>query len=179
MRGRIQKAVCSIALLLCAPVAAQACSFAPFSEEDNQPVRYYENCRFDGGGRRDLLRGKEAYDLGEGRVAQIFNMSEGSAVLVTDCYSGEALIIWGKPSGPETSCGVPISIEPHIRPDGRFRLNRGRSLSDLLARARWNGFETSLGTAMLNNGERRSDQVDFSCACRLFYPERTKGWNSE
>ena len=164
-----------VGVALFATSSAFACSPVFLDDpQENKPVVHGPSCEFEGGGRHDWISGGPAHDLGKSRVYQIvWDVHSPETAIVSDCASGQQIAVYNK-HGEETSCGFWSKIEIHLVPKGRIDLSKGRNLKGL-TRYLW---LRKMGTRdvwfQLNNADfdvEQADVPDFSCACRLYYPD--------
>lgn len=130
----------------------------------------------------DRLHGAPARDRGNGRIGQrLFNnmCGEFERLLFVDCTTGQATIIDGSydPALPEDGRGIgvpqlikyiqppygPIEIGPQSTMDGVTKIAKSAGLSV------WD-VDRILGTGT-NPYRSVDDQYDYTCGCKLFYPD--------
>jgi hypothetical protein len=166
---------CFLALLcLFQQTAANACSYSEPTLLDriaNKRVKQLADCSFVNGGLYDYESGEAAYDLENGRVAQ---MLSGDRALLADCKTGDTALVLGKMVG-ETTCGPYFDLSPYIYPKGKLKLNFGASLDEFIERARADGYEVDRGPLGQDGAKR--DHFDELCGCKVFYPESAAAKN--
>ncbi|NSX56610.1 hypothetical protein [Parasulfitobacter algicola] len=168
--------VCSfVAIMPAASYALGVCYIPepPTEAELAKPLQQSADCSFVESTYFAPNIGEPAVDLGAGRTLQIVKSLRRSDLIVADCRSAEVITIFGKNDGAET-CANSV-IEPHIKPEGRFDLTRGRDLTRLAILARRNNFDVKLGEAHINMSRPANKQINVFCGCRLHYPNSTLG----
>lgn len=173
---------------------ASACILLPYERPywltilQSDPTTQTEQCAFVNAGIDDNESGGDAFDLGNGRIAQLMNGHDYMALIV-DCNASEATMLRGDVL-PDRSISVCITdhdiFEPVVGADADLSLSAGESLAELVNLAAAVGWlasdpEWSLNTYPWDErdaqGQRINapvwprDRVDLLCGCRIFYPD--------
>jgi hypothetical protein len=151
-----------------APVAAGACEIS--LPEVNQPMRVGADCSFELAGPLDLWNGDLAQDIGGGVVVQEqgqYACGPNEELVVTDCSTGEAVVIHGLP----TADGWGRTLDPVFAPTGAVTIHRGMTLRELVGAVQRRGVEVSAWQSTIQAVQTiPNDLPDPYCGCRLFYP---------
>jgi hypothetical protein len=167
--------------------AASACSLAweeyTTSEALAQSKRVAVDgkCRTINAGVYDYLSLGQATDLGNGRVQQVLEDTDGSLVLLADCNTREVTILQGAATEVgETSCGPDYSYAPITGDNAPMSLSVGANLHELVDLAAAQGmteidpndyffsFRSNEGPGQAVG---RKDRFDLLCGCKLRYPD--------
>ena len=170
------------------PEIALACSYIEDERSifqikmESRPVQQLDNCAFDNAGVYDQWSGREAENIGHGRIAQ--RLWGSRSALIVDCNTREATILEGPsvqmlgPNGEalSDSCGPTYFTYDIIGPEAVVSLAAGANLTEMIATA------VAAGSRESDPVERylmdpwgepvwRKDYLDLTCGCRIFYPD--------
>jgi hypothetical protein len=158
-------------ILALTPAAGQACEIGV--PEVNQRMTLRSDCSFENAGPLDAWDGDMAQDVGGGVVVQEQdNHACGTfeSLLVTDCATGEAMVIRGLPD----SNGFTSSLDALFRPTGPVAIRQGMTLRELVSAAERHGAGVSGWQESIRAVETiPGDLPDAQCGCRVFYPGST------
>ncbi|MBV1865407.1 MAG: hypothetical protein KUG74_13390 [Rhodobacteraceae bacterium] len=150
--------------------SAYACSI--MTPEKNLRVKQARDCSFINAGPNDFSSGARAVDAGNNKVTQIVTYLFGSAIVVTDCQTGEGITVHGKADAaePRTTCPASTVIEPYLASNGGLRLNSANPLIDFVMAARRMKLPVDLSGDAIVRRFKAKDKYDAFCGCKLFYP---------
>lgn len=182
--------------LACAAFAGLAgesrgCEFPTYSglarfnvQSESRPVVVDADCSMTNVGLLDDIALGPAFDAGQGRVYQIHKSDPGaegfpSSMFVTDCNALLVTYLEGPidEDFPETTCGPRYRLHTALTgPNGIVTLGEGKDLYGLEAAVLAAGGRTRNPNEVFNTtpwGDPvwRRDRVNFTCGCRLFYPD--------
>lgn len=168
--------ICGTTASACTPVGGIG-YFVLAKLSGNAPINVNADCSFDRAGKalNKLGEGGASKANGKGLVSQVVRFGEGCAIheylIVTDCNSGQALLIKGPKYPYGGGSSVIDSAEVLLKPHGPLNLERERSLEAIAAKARSAGALATSDASTFIASLRKKDRFDPLCGCKLFYPD--------
>lgn len=178
MRTMLWIVACFLSLLWSVP--SQACSMDKPEFWRDKPIKINSDGSFEEAGDDFYasLSGKAPVDIGGGKIGQRIVVggfcSYGERLLVVDCISLEAIVIYGRddPDDPGIGGGMPPDkLAMVYPPHGKIRLTKSVTIAELAAISKAEGYHYDADPRKTFASVKKKNRYNPFTGCKVLYPD--------
>lgn len=146
----------------------------------DKPIKIFSDGSFDEAGDDfyGTLSGKAPVDIGEGKIGQRIIVGDfcsyGERLLVVDCISLQAIVIYGRedPDDPGFDGGMPPDkLAMLYSPHGKIRLTKSVTIEELAAISNAEGYKYDADPPKTFASVKKKNRYNPFNGCKIFYPD--------